>query len=160
MRTKGIFGWTDWEIVQTINDMGTLSYTVTGLTQGTTYQFKVIDNDLVGPADSNIISVTTFSDPLYLQPLFLVAVAILSVSAIGIFFFRGDIIRYINTYRAKRKARMYRVCPRCRQTVPINIPICPYCGLDITKSIRCEYCNEFYDRSLDKCPNCGARRKG
>jgi len=62
--------------------------------------------------------------------------------------------------RAKRKRlENLRVCPNCSQKVPIQKTTCPYCGFDITRSIRCGYCNAFYDRSLPKCPNCGAESK-
>jgi len=62
--------------------------------------------------------------------------------------------------RAKRKKlENLRVCPYCGQRVPIEKTTCPYCGFDIIRSIRCKYCNSFYDRSLPECPNCGAKNK-
>ena len=58
-----------------------------------------------------------------------------------------------------RKMEKLRTCPNCSQRVPIEKPICPHCGYDINKSIRCKYCHTFYDRSLPKCPHCGAHNK-
>lgn len=62
-------------------------------------------------------------------------------------------------FRHRQKMKQLRVCPSCGQKVPIQKPICPHCGFDITKSIRCEYCKTIYDRSFQKCPNCGAENK-
>lgn len=59
----------------------------------------------------------------------------------------------------KRKAETSRVCPQCSQTVAIDKTTCPYCGFDITKSVRCKHCGALYDSSLYKCPNCGAKRE-
>lgn len=59
----------------------------------------------------------------------------------------------------KRKARMSRVCPQCRQTVSIERTVCPHCGFDITKSVRCKFCDALYDSSLIRCPNCGAKKQ-
>jgi len=50
---------TNWNLVSTISDMNTLTYTVTGLSPGTTYKFKIVDTDWVGSADSNIITIST-----------------------------------------------------------------------------------------------------
>jgi hypothetical protein len=58
-----------------------------------------------------------------------------------------------------QKMKKMRTCPNCSQRVPIEQAICPHCGFDISKSIRCNYCNTVYDRSLSKCPNCGAKNK-
>jgi ribosomal protein L32 len=58
----------------------------------------------------------------------------------------------------KEELKRLRVCPKCRQRVPIENTVCPHCGLDITRSVQCGYCHAFYDRSLSKCPNCGAKR--
>jgi hypothetical protein len=59
----------------------------------------------------------------------------------------------------RQKMKKLRTCPNCNQKVPIEKTICPHCGFDISKSIRCVYCNTIYDRSLPKCPNCGAKNK-
>jgi ribosomal protein L32 len=59
----------------------------------------------------------------------------------------------------RQKMKKLRTCPNCNQRVPIEKTICPHCGFDISKSIRCIYCNTIYDRSLPKCPNCGAKNK-
>lgn len=61
--------------------------------------------------------------------------------------------------KRKQKLEKLRICPNCSQRIPIERAICPYCGFDVSKSIRCEYCKTLYDRSLPKCPNCGARNK-
>lgn len=58
----------------------------------------------------------------------------------------------------KRKAELSRVCPHCCQIVTKDMAICPYCGFDVTKSVRCKHCDTIYDSSLYKCPNCGAKR--
>jgi len=61
--------------------------------------------------------------------------------------------------RAQQKMEKLRTCPNCNEKVSIEKTICPHCGFDISKSIRCHYCNTIYDRSLPKCPNCGAKNK-
>lgn len=61
--------------------------------------------------------------------------------------------------KRKQKMEKLRICPNCSQQVPIEKPVCQHCGFDISKSIRCNYCNTIYDRSLPKCPNCGAKNK-
>jgi predicted RNA-binding Zn-ribbon protein involved in translation (DUF1610 family) len=62
-------------------------------------------------------------------------------------------------YRRAKRKRMekLRTCPQCGQKVPIEKTACPHCGFDISRSIRCKYCNTLYDRSLEKCPSCGAK---
>jgi predicted RNA-binding Zn-ribbon protein involved in translation (DUF1610 family) len=60
--------------------------------------------------------------------------------------------------REKRKMEKTRVCPFCNQSVPIEETVCPHCGFDVTRSVRCKYCSGFYDRYLAKCPNCGAKK--
>lgn len=61
--------------------------------------------------------------------------------------------------RATQKMEKLRICPNCNQSAPIDKTTCPHCGFDVSKSIRCTYCKTVYDRSLPKCPNCGAKNK-
>lgn len=61
--------------------------------------------------------------------------------------------------KRKQKIEKLRICPNCSQQVPIEKTVCPHCGFDISKSVRCVYCNTVYDRSLPKCPECGAKNK-
>lgn len=70
------------------------------------------------------------------------------------------IYRYKKSKAEEEKQRMekLRVCPYCGQKVSIEKSICPLCGFDITRSVRCKYCDTFYDRSLQKCPSCGAKQ--
>ena len=49
-----------------------------------------------------------------------------------------------------------RICPNCSKKISLKESVCPHCGFDVNKSIRCKYCKTLYDRSLQKCPNCGA----
>jgi RNA polymerase subunit RPABC4/transcription elongation factor Spt4 len=65
---------------------------------------------------------------------------------------------YFHEIYKQRQIRRMRICPYCAQRVEIEKLICPYCGFDITRSIRCKYCNAYYDRSLEKCPSCGAKQ--
>jgi RNA polymerase subunit RPABC4/transcription elongation factor Spt4 len=55
------------------------------------------------------------------------------------------------------RLRKLRTCPNCKRLVTMQTPICPHCGFDVSKTIRCKYCHTMYDRSLPKCPNCGAK---
>ncbi|HVP26306.1 MAG TPA: zinc ribbon domain-containing protein [Candidatus Bathyarchaeia archaeon] len=59
----------------------------------------------------------------------------------------------------RQRIERYRICPNCGKKVEIKNTFCPHCGFDVSKSIRCKYCNTIYDRSLPKCPNCGAKNK-
>jgi ribosomal protein L32 len=61
--------------------------------------------------------------------------------------------------RAQQKMEKMRTCPNCNKGVPIEKAVCPHCGFDIEKSVRCSYCNTIYDRSLLKCPNCSGKNK-
>jgi RNA polymerase subunit RPABC4/transcription elongation factor Spt4 len=60
--------------------------------------------------------------------------------------------------KEKEELKNSRICPKCNRRVPVEKPVCPYCGLDITRTIQCEYCHGFYDRALQKCPHCGAKK--
>jgi ribosomal protein L32 len=79
---------------------------------------------------------------------------LLSLVVVGALLVSG---RYL--LKLKQKMEKLRTCPNCNERIAIENPICPHCGFDINKSIRCRYCNTFYDRSLSKCPNCGAQNK-
>jgi predicted RNA-binding Zn-ribbon protein involved in translation (DUF1610 family) len=59
----------------------------------------------------------------------------------------------------KWRSAKTRKCPQCGQTVKLDKTVCPHCGFDITKSVRCKHCNAIYDSSLHKCPNCGAKQE-
>jgi predicted RNA-binding Zn-ribbon protein involved in translation (DUF1610 family) len=59
----------------------------------------------------------------------------------------------------RRSRERYRVCPSCGKRVAIQKSVCPHCGFDIAKSVRCQYCSASYDRFLEKCPNCGAKNE-
>jgi hypothetical protein len=62
--------------------------------------------------------------------------------------------------RAERKKKeKIRICPYCGQKTSIENTMCTFCGFDISRSVKCKYCNTFYDRSLPKCPNCGAKKE-
>jgi predicted RNA-binding Zn-ribbon protein involved in translation (DUF1610 family) len=68
-------------------------------------------------------------------------------------------VNAILTMYEKQKAKKIRACPQCNQKVLINMTICPYCGFDITKSVRCKHCNALYASSSYNCPHCGAKRE-
>jgi len=81
---------TGWTLVWTINDVNTLTHTVTNLSPGTTYQFKVTNYDLVSSADSNIITVTTPAPPTpsipwWVPPLVIVAIFIAIILVLRFF---------------------------------------------------------------------------
>ncbi len=61
------------------------------------------------------------------------------------------------TRKLLQRVRRLRNCPNCKRPVAIEKPVCPHCGFDIRKTLRCSYCHTQYDRSLPKCPNCGAK---
>jgi len=62
--------------------------------------------------------------------------------------------------RAERKKKeKIRICPYCGQKTSIENTMCTFCGFDISRSVKCKYCNTFYDHSLPKCPNCGAKKE-
>jgi ribosomal protein L32 len=81
---------------------------------------------------------------------------LVSLVAVGALLISGEIFM---DFKRKQKMEKLRTCPNCSQKVPIEKTVCPHCGFDISKSIRCIYCNTIYDRSLPKCPNCGAKNK-
>jgi RNA polymerase subunit RPABC4/transcription elongation factor Spt4 len=70
----------------------------------------------------------------------------------------GGVSVYVYEKRKIEKEKKWRVCPNCNQKVSIEKSICPFCGFDVTQSVRCKYCNAFYNRSLQICPNCGAKQ--
>lgn len=94
-----------------------------------------------------------------LYPMAYVASAII-IS--GLLLWVAGIAFFLNERRqAKREAEKLektRICPGCNKRVLIDNPVCPYCGSDITRSIQCQYCHGFYDRTLQKCPHCGAKK--
>jgi RNA polymerase subunit RPABC4/transcription elongation factor Spt4 len=65
----------------------------------------------------------------------------------------------IITLYEKQKVKKIRACPQCNQKVSIDKQVCPYCGFDITKSVRCKHCNALYSSSSYICPHCGAKRE-
>ena len=88
----------------------------------------------------------------YVAPLNIVAIVL---SVIGILLVAVSIMLFM---QQRRKAERSRVCPQCSQTVAKDKAVCPHCGFDVTKSVRCKHCDAVYDRTLYKCPNCGARK--
>jgi hypothetical protein len=63
------------------------------------------------------------------------------------------------------------ICPQCRSPIAADANYCPKCGADtrarakeivkekeVIVKIRCSYCHNLYDETLDKCPHCGATR--
>jgi RNA polymerase subunit RPABC4/transcription elongation factor Spt4 len=63
------------------------------------------------------------------------------------------------------------LCPQCKSPLATDANYCPKCGADtrsrakeivkekeIIIKIRCRYCDNLYDETLDKCPHCGAQR--
>ena len=75
---------------------------------------------------------------------------------VGVLLVSGEIFMELER---KQKMEKLRICPNCSQQVPIEKTACSHCGFDISKSVRCNYCNTVYDRSLPKCPECGAKNK-
>jgi RNA polymerase subunit RPABC4/transcription elongation factor Spt4 len=90
----------------------------------------------------------------YAVPLLLLLVIIGTAIVAGTYY--ADLRQKMHT---QKKMEKLRACPNCNQQVSIEKTICPHCGFDISKSIRCHYCNTIYDRSRPKCPNCGAKNK-
>jgi predicted RNA-binding Zn-ribbon protein involved in translation (DUF1610 family) len=89
----------------------------------------------------------------YVLPLNVVGIALIGLGVLALFISANRMLS------EKHKAEMSRKCPQCGQAVSINKTTCPYCGFDVTKSVRCKHCNALYDSSLYKCPNCGAKRE-
>jgi RNA polymerase subunit RPABC4/transcription elongation factor Spt4 len=72
---------------------------------------------------------------------------------------------------APHAASVVTICPQCRSTIAADANYCPKCGADtrarakeimkekeVIVKIRCAYCNNLYNETLDKCPHCGAKR--
>jgi len=89
----------------------------------------------------------------YVLPSYITAFALVGVGSLVLAF---SVMGY---QKDKRKAELSRKCPQCGQTVAIDKTLCPYCGFDVTKSVRCKHCDALYDSSLYKCPHCGAKRE-
>jgi hypothetical protein len=81
-----------------------------------------------------------------------------SFVALGAILITSGTILYIQQRMKIEEEKKLRICPYCNSKVSIISQICPHCGFDIVQSIKCEYCGHFYDRSLPKCPNCGAKK--
>jgi len=92
-------------------------------------------------------------DAWYVLPSYITTFALVGVGSLML------TISVLGYRKEKQKAEMSRKCPQCGQTVAIDKKVCPYCGFDVTKSVRCKHCNALYDSSLYKCPHCGARRE-
>jgi hypothetical protein len=139
-----------------------------GSVEGTLFQFDVpVPSDgtyrveidiIIGPISAN--GTITLKRVVSLYP----PVFYLGVGAIilGILFTAIGLSTYglalMKIRREKRMNERTRICPYCGKSVSIEKAICPQCGFDVVKSIKCGYCNGFYDRSLEKCPNCGAKQ--
>jgi hypothetical protein len=122
--------------------------------KGADYYF-VFSNPVGWPfgSDRTVTWLASYEYKLY-APYALPIFAILAV--VGALLVSGE--TYVELKR-KQKMEKLRICPNCSQRVPIDKLVCQHCGFDISKSIRCNYCNTIYDRSLPKCPNCGAKNK-
>jgi uncharacterized membrane protein/RNA polymerase subunit RPABC4/transcription elongation factor Spt4 len=76
----------------------------------------------------------------------------------GLLLIVGSVLSYIlETSRAKEIQKL-RACPYCNRQVAVERSVCPHCGFDVNRSEHCKYCAGFFDRSLPKCPNCGAKK--
>lgn len=84
----------------------------------------------------------------------------IGVILVGLFTMLSGVAVYIYEQRKIKEEKNLRICPYCNKKTAIDNPICQFCGFNITRSIRCPYCQAFYDRSLEKCPNCGAKQTG
>lgn len=92
---------------------------------------------------------------LDLYPVGYVGIGIILV---GLFVIVSGSALYVYKTKIAEEEKRLRICPYCSQKVAIDKLVCQFCGFDITKSVRCQYCQAFYNRSLEKCPHCGAKQ--
>ncbi len=138
----------------------TYKYTVS-ISQGDVYQVQVENkkghSEWFGfswvPEDNHITGNLYLKGiAAYVEPMDIAAVIL---SAIGIVLVASSVMLFM---QQRKKTERSRVCPQCRQTVAKDKAVCPYCGFDVTKSVRCKHCDTIYDSTLYKCPNCGAKK--
>lgn len=94
-------------------------------------------------------------DVLELYPMGYVGIGVILS---GLFIIGSGVLVYFHDIRLSKEEKGLRICPYCNRKTAIDKPICPYCGFDITKSVRCKHCDAIYDNTLYKCPNCGAKK--
>ena len=111
------------------------------------------------PWPSNYVSLQGFVDQkrvvLELYPMGYIGIGAMLT---GLFVIGSGFVVYVHNKRLMEEERKLRICPSCNRKVAVDKPICQFCGFDITQFVRCQYCHAFFDRSLQKCPNCGAKQ--
>lgn len=52
-----------------------------------------------------------------------------------------------------------RHCTSCHESIPVNSEYCPYCGLEQTEFVVCDYCGTQNSRHDLMCTNCNGLLK-
>jgi len=47
-------------------------------------------------------------------------------------------------------------CPNCQKTLQGDFKFCPYCGVEVAKSLTCHSCHKEVDPAWVSCPYCGS----
>jgi RNA polymerase subunit RPABC4/transcription elongation factor Spt4 len=51
-------------------------------------------------------------------------------------------------------------CPNCQRSLGQDFKFCPFCGVEVTKNLKCFSCGKQTDPAWVSCPYCGAALKG
>jgi len=52
-----------------------------------------------------------------------------------------------------------RHCTSCHESIPVNSEYCPYCGLEQTDFVICDYCGQKNSKNDLMCTNCNGLLK-